>query len=202
MAGAVRLARDRSGSAAVEFALLAPAAMILATLGYAFLALHAGAVSLETGAAAAARVAMVGDRPGGETRVAAIRRVVTAHVCPVGGGFCYWSADRQVEGVDGLLAPLGVEARAYVDPRNIGRPEPFTDQPPYNGVRDPWEEYVDLNGNGQWDSDMGAAGPGGSGDYVVFTLSFAQEVRHPLLAPLTGPLITHSARVVVRNEPF
>lgn len=200
------LARDARGVAAVEFAILAPIVAVLATLGYAGLALHAGAVALETGAAAAARFSVLGDSAstaaGDATRMAAIRRIVTEHVCPAGGGFCYWSVARQVEGADGVVSPLGLEMRAYVDPRNLGRPEPFTDKPPYNGRHDPGEIYVDVNGNGRWDADMGVAGPGGSGDYVLFTLSIAQEVRHPLLTPVMGARLIHQAQVLVRNEPF
>lgn len=197
-----RLAADRSGLAAVEFAILAPIAIGLATVGFAGVMLHAGAVSLEMGAAAAARASIIGAIPAGTTRPAEIRRIVTAHVCPPGGGFCYWDSGWLAESDDGVVAPLRIEMRAYVDPRNIGRPEPFVDKKPYNGVYDLGETFTDVNGNGVWDTDMGRAEPGGSGDHVVFRLTMAQAVRHPLLTPIMGARLLHQAQIVVRNEPF
>jgi Flp pilus assembly pilin Flp len=200
--GLLRLARDRDGTAAVEFGLLAPVVAMLATVGYAGVVLHAGALSLETGVAAAARWAIVGETPEGSSREAEIRRIVTDHVCPPGGGFCYWTTDWLATGDDGVTSPLRIRMRAYVDPRNIGRPEPFTDMAPYDGTWSAGETFVDVNGNGGWDSDMGAATPGGSGDYVVYRVAFAQRVAHPLLTPLMGSQLVREAQVVVRNEPY
>jgi Flp pilus assembly pilin Flp len=196
------LARDRSGTAAVEFALLAPAIATLATVGYAGVVLHAGALSLETGVAAAARWAIVGETPAGSTRQAEIRRIVTEHVCPPDGGFCYWTTDWIATGDDGVTSPLRILMKAYVDPRNIGRPEPFTDKAPFDGKWSAGEAFVDVNGNGSWDPDMGAATPGGSGDHVIYRVAFAQRVSHPLLTPLMGAQTLREAQVVVRNEPF
>ena len=196
------LAADRSASVAVEFAILAPIAVTLATVGFSGVMLHAGAVSLEMGAAAAARASIIGVTPPGRTRPEEIRRIVTEHVCPPGEGFCYWDSGWMAESDDGALSPLRIEARAYVDPRNIGRPEPFVDKKPYNGVYDLGETFTDVNGNGVWDTDMGRAEPGGSGDHVVFRLTMAQAVRHPMLTPIFGERLLHQAQIVVRNEPF
>lgn len=199
----------RDGLASVEFAILAPIALVLTTLGYAGVVLHAGAVSLEMGAAAAARWAVLGSVPVDpgtcreepETRTAMIRCTVEHHVCPVGGGFCYWDPAWKVTGDDGVSAPLRIEIRSFADARNVGRGEPFTDKNG-NGVYDPGESYVDVNGNGTWDADMWSSSLGGSGDHVVFMLSMAQRVVHPLLTPLMGERLIHEARIVVRNEPY
>jgi hypothetical protein len=51
-------------------AIIAPAIVVLATVGYAGATLHAGAIALETGAAAAARWAILGETPAGSTRPA------------------------------------------------------------------------------------------------------------------------------------
>lgn len=203
------LRADRRGAAAVEFALLAPFVMVLATLGYAGVVLHAGSVSLETGAAAAARWAIVGAAPVDpghcrgtvETRVEMIRCIVERHVCPLDGGFCYWDPDWLAEGDDETLSPLRLQMRTFADARNVGRSEPFTDKNG-NGVFDKGEKWVDVNGNGQWDADTWTAAEGGSGDHVVYILSMGQRVTHPMLTPLMGERLIREARVVVRNEPF
>ncbi len=198
---ATALRRARAGAASVEFAIIAPAIVVLATVGYAGATLHAGAIALETGAAAAARWAILGETPAGSTRPAEIRRIVTDHVCPPAGGFCYWSSDWTTLDEEGIASPLRVEMSAHVDPRNLGRPEPFADANG-NGRFDAGETFQDVNGNGRWDADMGRSDPGGSGDLVVYRLAFAQRVTHPLLAPALGSLHVHRAQVVVRNEPF
>lgn len=194
--------RRRDGSAAVEFAIAAPTIVVAAATATGALFLHAGGVSLETGVAAAARGVVTGARPDGEDRAAAVRRIVTNHVCPSGGGFCFWDPSWISESDDGVVSPLRVTTRAYVDPRNIGRPEPFTDAAPENGVYDAGEAFLDVNENGVWDADMGRAEPGGGGDYVVFSVAMAQAVDNPLLRAVVGAQLIREARLVVRNEPF
>lgn len=44
---------------------------------------------------------------------------------------------------------------------DVGKPEPYVDSSPGNGAYDAGEDFTDINGNGQWDSDMGQAGLGG-----------------------------------------
>ena len=196
-----RLRADRRGVSTIEFAVAGPAVAVLATLALSGLFLHAGAVSLEMGAAVAARAVAVGAPPGGETRIDIVRRIVTDHVCPPGGQFCHWAPEWRAESDDGEVGPLRITALAYADPRNLGRPEPFADDNS-NGRFDAGETFVDVNGNGQWDADMGAASLGGSGDYVMFDITMAQTVTHPLLQPVLGARMMRSARMVVRNEPF
>lgn len=202
----IHLARlGRDGIVAIEFAMLAPVMLVTMTMGYSALILHSGAVALETGTTAAARHAVIGVEaaPGG--RNAAVRDIVTRHVCPLsvtGSGGCWWSGSSLSESDDGAVSPLGIRMRAYVDPRNLGRPEPFSDVAPENGVFDPGESYTDVNNNGQWDGDMGRAEAGGSGDYVVYEISMPQDVGNPLLFPLLGRVVVHHAELVVRNEPY
>ena len=190
----MRLLSDRRGMSTVEFAVAAPAVMLFATVAVAALFLHAGSVSLDMGAAAAARAVSVGALDGGEERIDAVRRIVTDHVCPDDGNFCHWSRGWSSESDDGETGPLRIRTMAYVDPRNLGRPEPFVDLDPFNGVYDAGEVYTDVNANGAWDADMGASSLGGSGDYVIFEISMgagrapsaadagAGRARHPLCA--------------------
>lgn len=203
------LAACARGSAAVEFALLAPFVMVFGTLGYAGVVLHAGAVSLETGAAAAARWAILGTDAADDggcrspvaTRTGMIRCIVERHVCPASGSFCYWDSTWLAEGDDKVVSPLRLEMRSFADARNVGRAEPFTDTNA-NGRRDAGENYVDVNGNGTWDAETWTVAEGGSGEHVVYTLTMAQRVIHPLLTPVMGERLIHEVRMVVRNEPF
>lgn len=193
------------GIVAIEFAMTAPVLLVMMTMGYSALILHSGGVALETAATAAARHAIVGieAQPGG--RNAEVRDIITRHVCPLavtGSGSCWWSESTLSESDDGAVSPLGIKMRAYVDPRSFGRPEPYSDVAPANGAHDPGEPFTDVNANGQWDSDMGRADAGGSGDYVVYEITMPQDVGNPLLFPLLGTVIFHHAELVVRNEPF
>ena len=195
--------RDRRGIVAIEFAVVVPLVLLMMTGTYSLVMLHLGGVALEGGTAAAARAAITGALPASGTREEAIREIITRHVCPNSlgdGDVCYWAAT--LGGADGEMAePLEVQTLAYVDPRNIGRPEPFTDTNA-NGVRDDGETFTDVNGNGGWDPDMGTASAGGSGDHVLYDVRMQQAVRHPLLIPILGNAVTHRAQLVVRNEPY
>jgi hypothetical protein len=62
--------------------------------------------------------------------------------------------------------------------------------------------FVDVNGNGQWDDDMGKAGLGNPGDVVVYTVTYPWPIMTPLMKPIIGNSITLTARSVVRNEPY
>jgi len=197
----IGLLRDRRGASAVEFAMLAPLAILIVTAGFEGFGLHAGAIALETGAAAAARMGALGAT-GGEDRAAALRAVLTAHVCPDDGAFCHLASANLPEGDDGVASPLQLRYRAYVDPRNMGAPEPFADVAPPNGRWDAGEPFVDANGNGRWDPDMGRASLGGSGDFVVYEVAMAQPVRHPALRVVLGAPLVRTVVFTVRNEPF
>jgi hypothetical protein len=196
------LLADASGVSTVEFAVIAPFMALMATLGVSALHLHSGLVTLEMAVAQATRTAVIGAEIGGETRLEAVRRIVTEHVCPEGGAFCYLDPNWRERSDDDVLGPVSVTALAYGDPRNLGRPEPFTDLPPFNGVFDPGETYVDVNGDGRWNADMGASGLGGSGEYVVYEVRMAQRVGHPILTPILGRQMVRTAQMVIQNEPF
>lgn len=93
---------------------------------------------------------------------------------------------------------------------DVNQPEPFTDTD-HNGMRNGAEPYVDSNGNGQWDADMGMAGLGTAGDVVVYTVRYPWTLITPIASsffrdevrdPDDEPIITLTARAVVRNEPY
>jgi hypothetical protein len=68
---------------------------------------------------------------------------------------------------------------------DIGRPEPFTDGN-RNNRPDPGE-YTDVNGNGQWDDDMGRAGLGGPNDIVLYEVEYVTVGMTGLMRPILGP---------------
>ena len=195
------LLTDCRGVAAIEFAIVAPIVILLIMTLFEMGFLLTGGVFLEAGARAAGRFGITGAARPDESRETTIRTIITSHVCPAAlpgatSSLCFWTAD-------GATPTLAITTRAYTDPRNLGQPEPFADLPPENGSYDAGETYTDVNGNGQWDADMGAASAGGSGDVVLYEISMPQAVTTPLLrTAIGGAHYTDRARVIVRNEPF
>jgi hypothetical protein len=201
------LVGDRRGVSTIEFAIIGPivVAVIATVIEAAFL--WSGSTALEAGGRAAARYGLTGAAEPGRTRTEVIRDIVTRHVCPKAqddaSTTCFWAEDGP-SFVDetGKATKLDLEVRAYADPRNIGRPEPFTDADG-DGTKDPGEGFEDVNGNRVWDEDAGSAGPGGPGDVVVYELAIHQAVVNPMLRTALGAdTLRHATRVVIRNEPF
>lgn len=106
----------------------------------------------------------------------------------------------------GLLDPsqITVTTRVYSRFTDIGMAEPLTKDVNNNKSYDPGDTYNDINGNGQWDSDMARSGAGQQCEVVVYTVHYPWEVMTPLvkhMMPNEG-IINLSSYVVVRNEPF
>jgi hypothetical protein len=116
---------------------------------------------------------------------------------------------------DQILASAQSRAKGFLDPKkfkittevyssfgNIGKPEPCIKPttPPCPGK--PTVNFQDINGNGTWDSDMGAAGLGNAGDIVVYTLTYPWPLMTPLVSAVIGDTYTITARTVVKNEPY
>lgn len=203
----LELWRDRRGVSAIEFALVGPVVLLLIAGVIEAGLLWSGATALEAGGRAAARYGLTGAVRPGETRTDVVRRLVTEHVCPraldPSRNVCFWAEDgpRFVD-ENGDATPLDLELKAYSDPRNLGRPEPWSDLDG-DGTRDPGEAFEDLNGNGVWDADTGVAGPGGPADLVVYEIAIHQGVTNPLIrAAVGGGTLRHETRIVIRNEPF
>ena len=103
----------------------------------------------------------------------------------------------------GLLDPekIHITTEVYSNFENIGKAEPCITSSPCSGAAG--VNFVDVNGNGTWDSDMGAAGLGNAGDVVVYTVSYAWPLITPMISTfLGGNTFDISARAVVRNEPY
>ena len=182
-----RLARCTRAAAAIELAFAAPV-LFVAIAGVFEMAMVMFVVTLmEGGLREAARFGITGNIPEGVTREQRILGLIE-------------------ENTIGLInsANIDIDYKIYPSFGDVGKPEPYTDSNPANGSYDPGEAFVDVNGNGQWDSDMGLAGLGGPGDVVLYTVTADWSLLTPLIAPLMGEggIMQLEASVAVRNEPF
>lgn len=182
-----RVGTNDKGAAALEFAFVAPV-LIFVVLGIMELGMILFVTSLLEGSVRmAARFGITGYAPASVSREQQIRDILQ-------------------ENTAGLIDMSKVTFTQYVYENfsDIGKPEPFVDDSPANGSYDPGESYQDVNGNGQWDSDMGVAGVGGPGAVVVYRVTYDWPLLTPYLADVLGTdgKIPLSASIVVRNEPF
>ncbi len=184
--GPAALAADRRGASAVEFALVAPTLVLLLLGILEFSLLMAAEVTLSNAVAEVARFGITGQTGTDKTREELIREQV----------------EQAAEGLfDSSL--LEFETLVYPDFSSVGRPEPFNDENG-NGMRDPGESYEDLNGNGQWDADMGVPGAGGPDDIVLYRVRYPWRLMIPVFRPFFPPdgEVEIEASLAVRNEPF
>ena len=174
----------------VEFALIAPAAILLIfgliEFGYVLFARS----TLESAVMAAARTSRVADCPNENAK--AIEEFIQARMSQVASG-------------DNQKAKVEVESYGQSF-GNVGNPEPFDDIDG-NGTRDEGESYTDINGNGTWDADMGKSDDYGSfGEVVRFTATYNVKSLIPFIskdyAANGNGFYSIEAVTVVRNEPF
>jgi Flp pilus assembly protein TadG len=171
----------------MEFALLVPVFMMLITGVMELAMVLFVAALMEGGLRDASRFGITGFEPEGITREERILEIVGANTIGL---------------VD--MSNATIQSLIYPSFEDIGGAEPFVDADPANGIYDAGETFTDVNGNGTWDSDMGAAGAGGPGDVVVYRLGYDWPLLTPLLAGVMGEngTIRLGASVVVRNEPY
>ena len=177
---------DKRGSAFLEFAFALPI-VIIVLAGTLELGLVLFADSLLEGAVRdTSRLGITGYAPTSESRDEMILKALNSDTL-------------------GLIdtSKATITHKVYDSFADIGQPEPYTDSNG-NGSYDVGEPYNDVNGNGQWDSDMGVAGLGGSGDIVLYTVSYDWTSWTHLIDPLFGKdgKITLTASTAVRNEPY
>jgi hypothetical protein len=114
-------------------------------------------------------------------------------------------ADAKVLKMVGHVAPgatISSERKSYYDFNDIDRAEKWNDAVP-NGACDFGETYIDENGNGQWDEDIGVAGNGGASDVVIYTVTLSYKPLFPI--PFyDGANATRSLTAVSikKNQPF
>jgi len=180
-----KVQRNDDGSAAIEFAFTAPLLIMTIVAIMEFSMILFLNASLEGSLRDAARFGSTGYQPTGVDREAVIIQKIKDATL----GLVTIDADN-------------VTTLAYTDFSEVGQPEPWIDDNPANGVYDVGESYTDVNGNGQWDADMGTPGLGGACDIVVYRVETQWHLLLGLLADYIGKPITLEASTAVRNEPF
>ena len=177
--------RCERGVSAIEFALVAPVLLLIVTGIIEFSLIMFTASVLEGATTDTARLGKTGYVATGTTRQQEIINKVDASTA-------------------GLLDPtkITVTSEVYSAFSNVGQPEPCIKPttPPCPGT--PGVNFVDINGNGTWDQDMGAAGLGNPGDVVVYTVSYPWKIVTPIVSAIIGNTFTITARTVIRNEPY
>lgn len=182
-----RVVRAEEGTAAVEFGFVLPVLIMAVAAVIDILGILFATALMEGGLREASRFGITGFDPAGQSRKEKIVELVNR------------------AGVGLITVQAGdVSTLVYSSFENIGQPEPFVDDNPANGVYDLGETFNDINGNGQWDADMGAAGVGGAGDVVVYSLEYQWSLFTPVLVPFMGTdgKVPLKASVAVRNEPY
>lgn len=179
--------RDEKGSVLLEFSLLAPV-LFLIIFGTIELSLIMFTAAIMEGATTtSSRLGKTGYTESGVSRQDMIYDMIR---------------DRCGTFVD--MTDVEITSKSYSAFDTIGDPEPFTDTN-NNNLHDPLEPYSDVNGNGQWDSDMGAAGLGNADDIVLYTVSYPWPVLTPIMNHYLGDAdgnYTITSSVIVKNEPY
>lgn len=181
-----RLARDQRGVTAIEFAFVAPVFLLLLTavfdIGFLFYARSVLQGAVDEGARSASlentQWTNIKDRVSDQVNA----------VIPVG------NAETDIS--------FTFDPSYYANYNDIQMPEDFTDKDD-DGQWDPDECFVDRNGNGSYDLDVGLAGRGGAQDVVWINA----EVTYKRIFPLWSFLgqsqdYTISASTFLRNQPF
>lgn len=182
-----RLWREDKGVTAIEFAVVAPVLLLLVLGIIEFATIMVVYNTMEGATAASSRLGKTGYTGTGITRQQTILNAIT---------------DRAGSLLDS--SKLSVTSKFYKQYDQINDPEPFIDTNG-NGTHDSGENFTDVNGNAQWDADMGASGYGSAGDVVVYTVSYPWQLMTPIISTIIGDssgVFTITTHAVVKNEPF
>lgn len=177
------LRRDQSGATVVEFALVAPVALLL-IMGTLELGYQQYVSAVLNGAMdQAGRNSSLETGPGSSALIDAEVQRMVHDVVP--------------------SARLTFNRRSYADFRSVGRPEEFTDDKIVNGVRDPGECFIDSNGNKRWDNVRGSDGQGRAAEVVQYKVDVNYDRLFPLYAWLGwANEVTLNASTTLVNQPY
>ena len=177
-----KLAKDRQGVTIVEFAMIAPVffatLMGIFDLGY---NLYTTGL-LEGSIQKAARDSTI---EGAAPTTATLDAKITHTVRQLAPG-----------------ATVTFSRKSYSSFSDVGRPEDFADLDA-SGICDNGEAFEDVNGNGEWDADMGKTGLGGARDAVLYSVN----VTYPRLFPVAKLIglpedYSMTSNTVLRNQPY
>lgn len=180
------ISTSQHGNVALEFAMLAPVLFLLMMAIIEFGLILVVNIALEGATNIGSRLGKTGYTENNLTREAYIRQEITRF----SGGFI-------------KPANLVIEVLSYSDFDKIGQPEPCITPSPCSGQ--PGVNFTDVNGNGRWDQDMGAASAGGGGQVALYRVRYPWRVATPGLATVLGAqngIYTITSVATVRNEPF
>jgi Flp pilus assembly protein TadG len=174
------LNRDRTGGAAIEFALIAPTLLLLL-----FVVLDLGHMAYSS--------AILNGAVQEASRSAALETGSTAEA----DGFVRSSMQTIVPG-----ATVTGSRTSYYDFSDVGRAERWNDANG-NGACDNGEAYTDENRSGSWEADVGRNGNGGANDVVVYrvTVRYVPVFQIPFL-PESWAARQMNAAAVRKNQPF
>ena len=178
-----QLLRANQGATVVEFALVAPALMVL-LMGLMDLAHSMYTAQMLQGAVqGAARDSTIEGATSIDDQLDAN---VTRAVRAVAPG-----------------ATLAFGRMAYATFSSVSRPEDFTDADD-DGTCNNGEVFEDVNGNDTWDADQGMAGMGGGRDAVLYTVTVTYRRPFPVAALIPGQTAdnTFVVNTVLRNQPY
>ena len=182
-----RFKKNSDGVAAIEFGLGA-SILLMMLMGIIEVGMMLLVNSLvDGGLRQASRYGITGYETGEASRMDEIIRIVS---------------DNTLGFVD--LTAANLEILVYPSFSDIGNGEAFVDGDS-NGAYDEGETFTDDNGNGVRDSDVGVAGAGGSGDVVVYKLTYDWTFFTPMASyflPDGMDKMTFESSVAVRNEPW
>jgi Flp pilus assembly protein TadG len=178
-----RILGDQGGATVVEFALIAPA-LLMMLFGLFDLSYNMYTAQMLQGAIQnAARDSTIEGAAGSAD---AINANVTRAVRAV------------VPGATPTFA-----RKSYRDFTGVNRPEDFDDVNA-NGTCDNGEPFEDANFNGSWDLDPGSSGFGGARDATLYTVTVTYKRPFPVYALIPGQSenFTLVASTVLRNQPY
>lgn len=83
------------------------------------------------------------------------------------------------------------------------RPETLTYDANDNDVWDSKDCFIDANGNGKWDADLGRDGRGGAQDVMLYKVSMSYTALTPIDAMIGRPgRVVLNGSTIVKNQPF
>jgi Flp pilus assembly protein TadG len=181
-AAARRLRDDEAGVTIVEFALIAPA-LLMVILGLMELGHTIYTTTLLEGAIqGAGRDSTI---EGAETKGLQI--------------------DTKLRSVVHKISPqatIAIDRRAYLDYSDVDQPEDFIDGNA-DGACNDGEAFEDANGNGMWDEERGRTDMGGARDAVLYTVTVSYPRMFPVMNLLGfDPNVTTRSQTVLRNQPY